>query len=383
MKNTIQADWDSRSEQVLNDQRSAFDHMREHCPVALGTDGRWSLFRHADVMQALMQPENFSSRVSQHISVPNGMDPPEHGPYRELINPYFSQARVDAFAPVCRVIAEELATQLRRSATCELMNDFARPFAARIQCAFMGWPDTLAADLLDWLERSQNATLTRDRPLLTQLADEFARLVNGQLQSRHGLPPDTDVTCQLMHEQIQGRQLNHEEITSILRNWTAGEVGTIAAAIGIIAHFLATHPELQQQLRQNPEKLLYANDEIQRLYNPLLENRRRTRCPVQMGQRQIPAQETLILNWVSANRDPAVFANADQFAWDRNPADNLLYGAGLHYYPGAPLARMELVTAINSLLQHCQNLQLLPDRQPRHARYPASGYASLHLCLQA
>lgn len=382
MTDVTQPDWDPRAESVLQNQRQAYDKMRQSCPVARSSDGQWTLFRHADVMRVLEDHQSFSNQVSQHISVPNGMDPPKHSLYRALIEPYFSQARVDWFEPICQKIADEVAQAAVQKDAIDLMSAFAYPFAARIQCAFMGWPQELADVLLDWLKRSQVATLARDRSATAALADEFTRIIRAQLEQRRQTQAhqDTDITSELMHEQVNGRPLTEAEIASILRNWTAGEVSTIAAAIGVIAHYLACNPELQAELRQHPDKLWYANDEIQRLHNPLLENRRRTTCPVEIGGRAIAAEQPITLNWVAANRDPEVFDNPEQFSWQRNPKQNLLYGAGIHVCPGAPLARMELVVAISSLLKHCSTLQLVPNRSPVFARYPASGYSKL--CLR-
>lgn len=109
MPESPMADWDPRSAEVLNDQRRAYDRMREHCPVAWSDYAHWSVFRHADVSRILQDPERFSSQASRHISVPNGMDPPEHTAYRSIIEKYFSPERMAAFEPICQDIAEDLA----------------------------------------------------------------------------------------------------------------------------------------------------------------------------------------------------------------------------------------------------------------------------------
>ena len=129
---------------------------------------------------------------------------------------------------------------------------------------------------------------------------------------------------------------------SILRNWTVGEVGTISAAVGILVHFLAEHPDLQQQLRDRPSLLPTAIDEILRIHGPLVANRRITTRPVEIGGRKLDAGERISLIWVAANRDGRVFEDADAFRLDRDPAQNLLYGMGIHVCPGASLASLEL-----------------------------------------
>lgn len=383
MSDSQKQDWTPQSDAVLRDQRAAYDRMREQCPVAWSDYAHWSLFRHADISRVLHDHQSFSSQVSRHVSVPNGMDPPQHTDYRAIIEPYFSAGRMAAFEPICREIAEDLALSTLQQERIELMAAFAQPFALRIQCAFMGWPLTLQDSLLDWARRNNRATLQRDRNALGALAAEFEALIAGLLADRRraSATAEDDVTSALMHEQIHGRMLNDQEIASILRNWTVGEIGTIAASVGILAQFLAAHPEVQRQLRDDPDLLWQANDEILRIHGPLVDNRRLTTCPVHFGDRQIPAGQRLTLNWIAANRDPEVFPDPDRFSLERDPAQNLLYGAGIHVCPGAPLARMELVIVMRSLLQHSRELSLIAEQPATLATYPASGYASLPLRL--
>lgn len=383
MSESLSPDWDPRSDSVLADQRRAYDHMREQCPVAWSDYSQWSVFRHADVSRILHDHHNFSSNASKYISVPNGMDPPQHTAYRNIIEDYFNAERMAAFEPICRGIAADLAKEALLDAQADLMVDFAQPFALRIQCAFMGWPMSLQKPLHSWATRNNQATLARDRTALSALAAEFEELIAGLLAERRSTDtPNDDLTTALMQEQVHGRVLNDLEIASILRNWTVGEIGTIAASVGIIAAFLASHPDVQQQLRDDPELLWRANDEILRIHGPLVDNRRRTTCPVQIGGRQIETDQRVTINWVSANRDPEVFPEPDTFSLERDPAQNLLYGAGIHVCPGAPLARMELVLAVEKLLEHTERLQLIDNQPATLATYPSSGYASLPIRLR-
>ncbi|WP_232090462.1 cytochrome P450 family protein [Billgrantia diversa] len=93
-----------------------------------------------------------------------------------------------------------------------------------------------------------------------------------------------------MNETVQGRPLADAEIVSIIRDWTVGELGTIAASVGILVRYLAEHSTLQARLRGEPELLPTAIDEILRLDAPLISNRRVTRQPVEIGGRQIPPE---------------------------------------------------------------------------------------------
>ena len=98
---------------MLEDQIAAYDRMRRALSGGLQRlHLHWSLFRHADVMRVLNDHDTFSNAVSSHLSVPNGMDPPEHTEYRKIIDRSLRTERMQAFEPVCREIAVNLAEGL-------------------------------------------------------------------------------------------------------------------------------------------------------------------------------------------------------------------------------------------------------------------------------
>lgn len=384
MSNMRSQDWDPKSAAVLRDQRAAFDEMRERCPVAHSDLLGWSLFRHEDVVRVLNDPVTFSSAVSRNLSVPNGMDPPEHGQYRRLIEPYFTPQAVQAFEPQCSSLAADLVRSLRGRVELELMGEFAHPFAVQVQCAFLGWPASMHEPLRLWAQKNHAATFAQDRPAMADIAREFAGHVMEVLPLRRdagnqGNQGNQDVLTSLTSLQVKGRPLNDEEIISILRNWTVGEISTIAAAIGVVAHYLAQHTDVQQLVRTQPAVLPDAIEEMLRLYGPLLANRRVTTRAVEIGGRTIGAGERISLNWVAANRDGRVFADPQSLRLDRDSSANLLYGAGIHVCPGAPLARMELRVAAQALLDGTTGIAPIAQRPPTNAVYPASGFATLPL----
>ncbi|MGV8941398.1 MAG: cytochrome P450 [Lysobacter sp.] len=373
-------DWNPRSPAVLDNQIAAYDGMRRQCPVAHSEYLHWSLFRHADVSRVLQDHSTFSNAVSSHLSVPNGMDPPLHTGYRKLIEPYFDAQRVAAFEPACRAIANSLVAALPNDGNVDLAGGFTQDYALQIQCAYLGWPATLHEPLRAWIRKNHSATLAGDRPAMALIALEFDHVIRQLLAVRRDAgdrAPD-DLTTQLLQERIDGSALSDEVIVSILRNWTVGELGTIAASVGILVHYLAEKQVLQRQLREQPSLLPPAIDEILRIHAPLISARRITTQPVELGGRQLDAGTRISLMWASANRDETVFGDPDHFRLDRDPALNLLYGAGIHLCPGAALARLELQILLEALLRH-RRFALQPGTQPHNAVYPASGFSSLLL----
>ena len=377
-------DWNPTTPEVQRDQRAAYDVVRQRCPVAYSEFMGWSLFRHEDVMRVLFDHKTFSSAVSQHLSVPSGMDQPEHTEYRRIIEPYFSAKRMEAFEPICRGIATKLAHDLNVRREVEFMTDAALPFAVQVQCAFLGWPAALQEPLLRWTRKNHEATLAQDRKAMSEIALEFEAIIDDLLETRlqADASPETDLTTALMHEKVWGRPLSNEELASILRNWTVGEIGTISASVGILTHYLAEHTGLQKQLRAQPNLLPNAIEEILRIFGPLVSNRRITTCPVEICGRKIAAGERITLMWISANRDERVFEDPDSFRLDRDYSKNLLWGAGIHVCPGAPLAKLEMKVFMEELLAHTLDIATIPETSPALAAYPASGFATLPLRIQ-
>ncbi len=383
MSDTCQTDWNPRAKSVQADQLHAYDAMRSRCPVAFSDYLQWSLLRHADVMRVLEDHATFSNAASRHLSVPNAMDPPQHTGFRRIIEPYFNQAAMDEFAPRCRAIAEGVVDRLPENGEVEAMAAMGQDFALEIQCAFMGWPNSLHEPLRDWVKRQQAATLAGDREALSKLALTFDGVIRERLEARRKMatPPD-DVTTRLMNETVDGRPLTDEELVSLMRNWTVGELGTISASIGILVRFIAANPGWQQRLRDEPAITSDVIDEILRLDAPLMSNRRVATCPVDVGGRTIDKGERLTIMWGAVNRDPNVFPEPDKVRLDRDPELNLLYGAGVHVCPGAPLARMELVYFMQALLDATRDIRLIEADPAVRARYPAGGYdrVPLYVC---
>jgi cytochrome P450 len=380
---SAESDWNPFSADASDQQVRRYDELRKRCPVAHSEALGWSLFRHDDVMRALMDPATFSNAVSAHLSVPNGMDAPEHTEYRRIIEPYFSDARMQAIEPRCRAIAAELLARLPANGEIEIMSQLAEDFALQAQCAFLGWPAELHAPLRSWVRKNHEAIRSRDRAAMAAVAvlfDSHIRQVLSERRSASNALPD-DIASQLLTEQVRGRNLSDEEIVSILRNWTVGELATIAASVGILVHFLAEHTDLQSQLRHDATLVPAAVDEILRIEAPLMTSRRITAAPVKLGDRSLGKGERITLMWASANRDEQVFDDPQAFRLDRDPSLNLLYGAGIHVCPGAPLARLELRVFVEELLARVDRLSTIPDKEPVRAVYPASGFASLWIAL--
>jgi len=366
--------WEPLSEPVLVDQRGTYDRMRTECRVAESPRGV-TLFRHADVVAAASDPVRFSSDASGRRMVPNSLDPPEHTAFRAIIDPFFTPGRISALEPHVRRIADEIVGALPRDAAIDAVTEIGYPFAVRAQADWLGWQG-IEDQLLAWMRANHEATRSKDRSRTAAVAAAFDDMVLAQVQRRRqmGQAAPNDPTTELLALTIGGQPLPDADIVSILRNWTAGDLGSIAAALGVVVHFLATHPGTQDDLRAGRGNLARAIDEMLRIDDPFLVNRRVTTVETPIAGVVLEPETRVYLNWTSANRDESVFDDPDAYRPEENARHNLVYGTGIHVCPGRPLATMELVVATQALLGSTERLELAAGEAPERETYPLGGW---------
>ncbi len=363
-------DWNPRDPDVIADQRRAYDDLRERCPVAYSDAMDWSLFRHADVSAVLDDPDTYANS-SRHHAIPNALNGHEHAVARQALTPFFSETQLASIEPSCRNVASEAVAALREEGGGDAAARIADPVAIRTMCRFLGWPDETWERVRDWIHGNQRASFARDREAAHALAAEYEAIVRENLNAhRAGAGGPDDVTSRLMRIQ------SDDEIVATLRNWIAGH-GTVAESIDIAIYHLARDAALQAQLRHRPELIPRAVDEILRVDGPLVANRRTTTREVTIGGRDIAAGERLSLMWIAANRDPDAFDDPYEIQPDRDQSGNLLFGAGIHYCLGAPLARLELRVAVEELLAGTTGMSLASDTEPPREPYPSNGFRSM------
>lgn len=375
--------WEPLSQEALADQRATYDRMRAACPVARSPRGV-TLFRHSDVTAAANDPETFSSSASAYRQVPNSLDPPEHAAFRAVIDPFFTPERMERLESRVRECARRVVLALPRRAAVEAVTEFGYPFAVCAQVAWLGWEGAEAA-LLEWMRENHAATRSADRTRTAAVAAAFDAIVTAEVRRRRnlGAVAPADPTTELMRVRLDGKALEDADIVSILRNWTAGDLGSIAAALGVIIHFLATHPDVQTALRRHPDAqpMALAIDEMLRIDDPLLVNRRVVTRPVEVAGFALEPGARVYLNWTSANRDAAVFGDPDAYRPHEHAAQNIVYGTGIHACPGRPLATLELVVATQELLQHTSAVTLASDVAAERETYPVGGWRRLPVRL--
>lgn len=346
--------------------------------------GRPIISGHADVVMAATKPTLFSNAVSNHLQIPNGLDGIEHRAFRGIIDPFFTAEKLAPLASGLDDLAAELLNSLVQTQdSFDAVSDLGARYSVRAQSLWLGWSPAYEDELLQWVEDNRAATRSGDRSQTAEVAERFDQIINELLDERRdALTPEAprDVTEELMGVQTaDGETLTNEQLVSILRNWTGGDLSSVALCVGVVVHWLATHPAHRDHIiAASDEQLDRIIDEILRLDDPFVSNRRiATRetevngCPVHQG-------EQVVLDWRRANRDSEVITDEASFDPDGHAAANLVYGIGPHVCPGRPLATLELRVLVRALL-NVGHVSLDESESPVREEAPVAGYRSLRV----
>jgi hypothetical protein len=175
----------------------------------------------------------FSSKVTARRAIPNSFDGSEHAAYRAVVDRYLTDERVGREEPQCRDHAAAIIDALPRGVTVKTIATIGTPYAVRSQSTWPGWPADLEDTLVAWIHDNHAAARSGDRDMTRDVADSFDSIIRGLLDERRSIPAG-DVTSELLAETVDGRPLTDDEIVSILRNWTAGDLGSLATSVDVL-----------------------------------------------------------------------------------------------------------------------------------------------------
>lgn len=378
---------------VSADPRAAYDEARGRCPVAHDGDA-WVALRHAEVVAAATDAATYSSAHPTRRAIPNSLDGDEHAAYRAIVDSFLTPQKVSREEPRSRRVAAQVIAALPRGEAFGAIKEIGTPFAVRAQCEWLGWPRELESELVAWMQENHAATRSGDREWNAEVAGRFDAMIRSLLDARRVSPdaagPDSvtgeDVTSQVMRATVHGEPLTDAEIVSLLRNWTAGDLGSLAASTGVIAYLLATRSDVQRQFRERVTAgdkawLEDAVNELLRIDDPFLSNRRVAAHDTELGGEQIAEGDRVVLAWTAANRDSSVFADPDAFDPMTNAPHNLVFGIGPHVCPARGLSLMELRVVVEELLSATDWIALAPGTEPVRETVPMGGWAEVNIVL--
>jgi cytochrome P450 len=394
VSNRLTIDFDHHDPAYRNTWAQAAEERARNTPVAWteAHGGFWILSGYDEVARAVSDPDSYSSAHmdpekpwAKGILIPelpyalalSESDPPIHQARRMVEAPFFAPAGVRRLRDSIQANVEDALARVRDSGEIDFAYDFAMRVAAKTTMELVG------IDPEQWelymLSAHQASVLPSDHPdyPIDQIRN-VQLLMRGLIEERRK-QPRKDIITALARGTVMGRPLSMEEAVGMMSAAIFGGFGTVMAATLSALQWLENRQDIRPQLLESDALLDSLIEEMLRL-NPPNHGTARTvgRAFVLRGQ-QLNKGERVLLSWVAANRDPAVFEQPAEVRLDRpNGKAHFSFGGGHHRCLGAPLARVEIRQMVRAVLTR------IPDYRIDHERlayYPSfantAGFASM------
>jgi len=367
------------------DDHAALAELRRDDPVHWEEDpGWWLITRHADVKHVSRHPEIFSSEpkgawhaFESQFSM-QADDGPRHHVTRNVVSRAFTPRAVARLEENALRYTDEAIDAVIARGSCDVVEDIAVPVPMRVIADLLG----LASEIelfhawIRALSAAMNSDLKLRDPGEEAVAREFARYIRAVVAERTARPGEDLISVMLAHrdegvfesfarDPFPGVPPGDGVLGFISFLVAAGSETTrhgIAHGIRVLAEF----PEQRERLRARPVLMPGAVEEILRWTTPVRALRRTAVRDVELRGRSVRAGDSLVLLYLSANRDEDVFADPQAFRIERRPNDHVSFGFGTHFCLGANLARMEMRVALARILERLPDLRPEPGSKPRY-----------------
>jgi cytochrome P450 PksS len=338
----------------------------------------WLLTRYEDVLMALNDKRFINDRRNVgdgqtgilpwwmprvfHLLQANMLsrDLGDHRRLRDLVHKAFTPRMVDKMKASVERIVGRLLDEAEKKQTVDLITDVALPLPLEIISEMMGVSPEDRRNFHRWIASFLDALGGSPLAVLAQAPTGFLlmRLFRKLIRQRREQPGD-DLISALVQAEEKGDHLNEEELISMIFLLLLAGHETTVNLIGSGMLALLQNPDQFQKLREQPELIDSAIEELLRYANPVEQPAPRyTREDVELGGHRIPRGAMVIPVVASANRDESMFPNADTLDITRSPNRHVSFGMGVHYCLGAPLARLEGRIALLALVQRFPRMRL-------------------------
>jgi len=365
-------DFDLMDPDYVVEPERRWTEQRERCPIAF-TERRqrtWLPVRYDDLSAIAHDTDRFSSRdivvvspfeqpINDLLPVPPiSSDPPVHTWARRLLLPAFGPTAIENMTPITRALAHSLIDEHFSDGHGDAAADYARHIPVRIIAQMLGVPVDDEDKFTGWVVRTlQNGFQNIDGAM--DALGEMTMYFMGAVAERRAMEPGTrpdDIITMLIEAETDEPISDQHLLGTCFLLLVAG-IDTTWSNIGSALWHLATHPEDQQRLRDEPDLMPMAVEEFLRFYSPVTMARYVTEdtefngCPMKEGDK-------ILMAFPAGNHDPELFDDADKFIIDRKRNRHFAFGSGIHRCLGSNLARMEIKVALEVFLERVPTFRL-------------------------
>ena len=359
----------------------AIAELRRSTPVAWqeldGEPGFWAVLRHADVVTVARDPVTYSAERGgvvledlppESLEMMRGMllamDPPRHGVVRKPLADSFRAKVIAGMEPQIRAICRDLMAEAAAAGPeLEFVHQVTSGLPTRVMGRLMGLPESDWAMLHDLAERQTTGQDAAANGGETDFSASIgmAMYAIAFAERRRHEPARDDLTTLVLESDFDGEPMSDVDFGSFFVQLVTAGNDTTKTMLSSGLWALVNHPAQLAELRADPSLIPGAVEEILRWANPLHSFRRTATRDVELGGVGIAEGDKVAMVYTSANRDEAVFDDAQRFDVRRSPNPHLSFGIGEHFCLGVHLARLEGRVFFTELLAAFGELSLAGD----------------------
>lgn len=359
--------FDLTSPKVRANPYDIYERLRAKDPVhRMRLIDAWAMTGYEDAQEALSDHRRFSSGDNKLQYAPYrtmlDLDPPDHTRLRSLVSKAFTPRSVSALGPRIQEIVDELLDAAAGKERFDLIRDFAFPLPVIVIAEMLGIP----AEDRDRFEVWSNDLALAVEPILSdeeverveRASDGIVAYFEGIIEQRRKRPEE-DLLSALLAAEEEGDRLSHDELLGTLMLLLVAGNETTRSLIGNGMLALLEHPDQLQRLRESPQLLETAIDELLRYDSPVQFIVRVALEEMEFRGRRFRAGQRIMVLVGAANRDPTVFVNPGALDIGRKEKSHISFGRGIHYCLGSPLALLEARVAFANLLARFSSIELV------------------------
>ena len=289
-----------------------------------------------------------------------GLDGASHARLRKLVSRAFTPRATSRLQETIHDVVNGLIDQVMDAGRCDVVTDISYQYPTPIICALLGAPRKDWQLFADWTEEIFKALnfqpdVTFDEAAIMRAWGELDAYVDDMVAARRDHLTD-DLLSELIRAESDGDRLNLDELRMLAAGFLMAGTDTTRNQLSASVQVLCEHPDQWAKLRDQPELAMQAVEETMRHSPAACIVPRAAVDDVEFAGYLFPAGTLVVVNTFAANRDPAIYDDADRFDITRNDVPAILtFGGGAHYCLGANLARRELAEALTVITRR------LPD----------------------
>ncbi len=354
-----------------------FKRLRDEAPVhycAVSQYGAyWSITRFDDIMEVDKSHADFSSdfqlggvtiqgRPSSSGELPMfiQMDPPVHDVQRKAVANMFTQRSLAELETVIRERAGKILDALPVGETVDWVPNVSVELTSQMLATLFDVPQEDRLKLIEWsnvVSNADNPDYVSDAALFWEALAECGEYFQALWQRKKSAAPNFDLISMLSHAPDTRDMDSRQLLGNVILLLVGGNDTTRNSISGGLAA-LNDFPAEYDKLKANPELVSSMVPEIIRWQTPLTHMRRTALRDVEFRGQQINKHDTVVMWYISGNRDERAIESPDEFIIDRiNPRHHLSFGFGIHRCLGNRLAEMQLRVLWEEALRRFEHIE--------------------------